>query len=143
MSAIASFHILPKQYLPQLLEDAFVTTSSHGRAPAEDYGWSGYCIVHVVTYLGDLGIDLFDTPYEVEANQLNEDGFTLLLTTEHQRYLPQLNPAEHSEALIAAHFATEDYAFEESGQAGRTAIELLRDQLASLTEDEILVVQVG
>jgi len=35
------------------------------------------------------------------------------------------------------------FGFEEAGMAGREAIELLRNQIAQLTADEILVVRVG
>jgi len=100
MSAIASFHILPKQHLPQLLQQPYQTTLEFGREPDDDYGWSGYCVVHVLTYLSDRGVDLFDTPHKAEADHLNSDCFTLLLTAEHQHYLEQLDPADHDEASL-------------------------------------------
>lgn len=144
MSAIASFHVLPKRYLPQLVQEPYETTLEFGREPDDDYGWSGYCVVHVLTYLSDRGVDLFETPHKAEADQLNDnDCFTLLLTAEHQRYVAQLDPADHDEEALAEHFALMGYAFEEAGIAGREAIELLRDQIASLTADEILVVRVS
>jgi hypothetical protein len=142
MSAVASFHVLDRVHVPALLRAPHEVPRTLGRV-AGDYHWSGYCIVHLVEYLGDLGITLYESEYDRDLAELDDDApFTVLITPAHKRFLPYLDPVAHSEADIAAHFEEAQYAFEEAGTAGREGIALLRDGITALTDDEVLVVQV-
>ncbi len=143
MSAIASFFTLEREHLPQLLEDPYQTLIDHGRRPDEEYGWSGYCVAHVLTYLSDRDVDLFGTPLRAEADRLNGETFTLLLTANHKRFLPRLDPDGYDDESLAEHFEDMDYGFEEAPMAARDAIALLRDQIAALDAGEILIVTVS
>jgi hypothetical protein len=142
MSAIASFYRLPKQCLPRLVEEYRQTLVEFGREPEEEYGWSGYCVVHLLTYLADRGVDLFDTPLQAEADKLHREDVTLLLTSEHKKFLPRLDPDLYDDESIIEHFEEMDYEFEEAPMAARDAIQLLHDEIEALDENEILIVAI-
>ncbi|WP_155390040.1 hypothetical protein [Catellatospora paridis] len=169
MSATAGFHFLDRAYLPRLVAAAELaaeldarsdvtyqdvidgghelpgdTLRAVGREVAGDYGWSGYCMVHLLTYLDDQGVDLFASEYGAECDVINASySLTVLMTPAHKVFLPQLDPAARGDRELHRHFETMAYGFAEAATAARDGLEILRDGIAALEEHEILVLHVG
>ncbi|MGC4785529.1 hypothetical protein OG836_00830 [Micromonospora zamorensis] len=67
----------------------------------------------------------------------------MLITPVHRRLLDQLDPAGHREEDLAAHFGEMGMDSEESGTAGLDGLTLLRDSVAELRDDQVLLLHVG
>ncbi|MET7666950.1 hypothetical protein [Micromonospora luteifusca] len=67
----------------------------------------------------------------------------MLITPAQKRLLDQLDPARHREEELAAHFDEMGMDFEESGTAGLDGLTLLRDNIAGLRDDQVLLLHVG
>ncbi|MEV0455638.1 hypothetical protein [Catellatospora methionotrophica] len=130
MSAIASFHVLDRSDIARLVAAAQlaaeldarsdltyedIVDGGHelpgdtlrlvGRRVADDYGWSGYCMVHLLTYLKEQGVDLFTSEHRAEFDVVNSSfSLTLPITPAHRGFLPQLDPAAHGEEELLRHF---------------------------------------
>jgi len=147
VSSIASFYVLPAERLDDLSAhsaQAYEFLLDAAREVDHDrYPWSGYCLLHVTTYLEDRGV-VFDGEYHAETARLNYDwGYTLLIGRQGKRHLEALERGRHRAEALAAHFAEMGLEFPEAGQAGLDGIALLRDQIAALADDEVLVVHIG
>ncbi|WP_144119814.1 hypothetical protein [Catellatospora sichuanensis] len=169
MSAIAGFHVIDRADIPRLVAAAELaaeldarpdvsyedivdgghelpgdTLQTVGRELADDYGWSGYCMVHLLTYLEDRGVDLFASEYRAESDVINSAyDLTVLMTPAHKVFLPQLDPSVHSEQELRRHFEVMGYGFDEAATAAREGLEILRDQIAALADHEVFVLHVG
>ncbi|GAA2351970.1 hypothetical protein Cme02nite_25620 [Catellatospora methionotrophica] len=169
MSAIASFHVLDRSDIARLVAAAQLAAARDarsdrtyedvaggghelpgdtlrlvGRRVADDYGWSGYCMVHLLTYLKERGADLFASEHRAEFDIINSSfSLTLPITPAHRVLLPRLDPAVHGDDELLRHFASMDYGFEEAATAARDGLRILRDQLTALADHEILVLHVG
>ncbi|WP_155369330.1 hypothetical protein [Catellatospora vulcania] len=169
MSAIASFYVLDRAHIARLVAAAELaaaldarpdvtfedvadgdyelpgdTLRTVGRELGDDYGWSGYCMLYLLTYLSDRGVDLFESEYGTESDVINSSyNLTVLMTSTHKVHLPQLDPAVHSDQELLQHFEEMGYGFEEAGTAAREGLEILRDQIAALGDHEAFVLHVG
>ncbi|GAA2596265.1 hypothetical protein GCM10010399_28540 [Dactylosporangium fulvum] len=145
MSVIASFTVLDAKFLPDFAADPAGVLATHGRAVSGEYGWSGYVVLAVLDALEDRGISLSDTGHGEPISGLDDDSFSTLLTPEHRRYLPHLDPAGIDAAEFKAIFDEEGLELDEyeSGAAGRATVALIRDLIAALTDDEVVVVYIG
>ncbi|MBF9131565.1 hypothetical protein I0C86_21740 [Plantactinospora sp. S1510] len=150
MSAIASLILLDRSRIPELAGLASTSPSlfhqylaEHGHEPA-DYGWSGYCMLLVLNYLEERGVDLESPELDVESTAISAAyGVSRLITSGDENLLHQLDPAGHSAAELAAHFAEMGLEFEESGVAGFDGLTLLRDSIAQLRDDQVLLLHIG
>ncbi|MET8550908.1 hypothetical protein [Micromonospora zamorensis] len=122
MSAIASLTVVPRDSITELARLARTSPSSlhsylaeHGGRARQEYDWSGYCMLY---------------------------GLTMLITPA-RRLLDQLDPSAYREDELAAHFDEMGMGFEESGTAGLDTLTLLRDSIAELRDDQVLLLHVG
>ncbi|MGW5559554.1 hypothetical protein ACWER9_20335 [Micromonospora sp. NPDC003944] len=151
MSAIASLTLVPRDSIPHLAHLARTAPSSlhsylaeHGSRVRREYDWSGYCLLYVLTYLQEHGIDLERSAFHAESEAINGAyGLTVLVTPAPQRLLDQLDPAEHRAEELAAHFEEMGMDFEESGTAGLDGLGLLRDSISDLRDDQVLLLHIG
>ncbi|MEE6262654.1 hypothetical protein [Plantactinospora sonchi] len=151
MSAIASLTLLHRSSIPELARLARTSPSlfhgylaEHGREPQERYDWSGYCMLRVVTYLDERGVNLESSEFTAESAAISEAyGLSILITSADEELVHRLDPAGHAAAELAAHFAELGLEFEESGQAGLDGLTLLRDSIAQLRDDEVLLLHIG
>ncbi|MEO3748754.1 hypothetical protein [Plantactinospora sp. B5E13] len=151
MSAIASLTLLHRGDVPELARLARTSPAAfrgylaeHGRGLATSYDWSGYCMLHVLTYLDDRDVDLESAEFDAEAVAISETyGLISLITSGNEELLRQLDPAGHVAAELADHFTEMGLEFEESGQAGLDGLTLLHDSVARLGEDEVLLLHIG
>lgn len=149
MSAIASFYVLPRAQVPGLVdavaaEEEFEFLSAHAVELEDVFEWSGYVMVHLLSFLEDHGVDLMRSDLDSESEQINAGGtFTVLITSQHRPLLDRLEPALYPQGELSAHFEEMGYGFDEVADAAREGIALLRDQIAALGDDDVLVVTVG
>ncbi|MFC0033547.1 hypothetical protein ACFFMM_28890 [Micromonospora chaiyaphumensis] len=151
MSAVASLTLIPRSSIPELARSARTSSSSlhsflaeHGRESPEEYDWSGYCMLHVLSYLEEHGVDLEQSEFDAVSAAVNKvHDLTVFITPAHKRFLGQLDPARHRPEELAAHFEEMGLDFEESGMAGLDGLTLLRDSISDLRDDQVLLLHVG
>lgn len=101
LSAIASLTLVSRSSVPELTRLACTSSSSlrtslteHGRKPQEEYDWSGYCLLHILTYLEERGVDLEQSEFDAESAAINRvHDLTVLITPARKAFLNQLDPA--------------------------------------------------
>ncbi|MEU1587493.1 hypothetical protein [Micromonospora sp. NPDC005710] len=150
MSAIASLTVVPRDSISELSRLARTSPSSfrmylaeNGSKTRQEYDWSGYCMLYVLTYLEERGIDLESSEFNAESEAINSVyGLTTLIAPA-QRLVEQLDPGAHREEELIAHFEEMGMDFEESGTAGLDTLRLLRDSISDLRDDQVLLVNVG
>ncbi|MET8261781.1 hypothetical protein [Micromonospora sp. NPDC005205] len=150
MSAIASLTVVPRDSIVELARLARTSPSSfraylaeHGRSARQEYDWSGYCMLYVLTYLEERGIDLDPPEFNAESEAINSAyGLTTLITPA-PGLLDQLDPGAHRAEDLAAHFAEMGMDFEESGPAGLDGLRLLRDCVSDLSDHQVLLLHIG
>ncbi|MEU4333797.1 hypothetical protein AB0F59_04125 [Micromonospora lupini] len=151
MSAIASLTVVPTDSITDLARLARTSPASlhsylteHGGKARQEYDWSGYCLLYVLTYLEERDIDLQQSEFEAESEAINSAyGLTVLITSAHKRFLDQLDPDGHRPEELAAHFEEMGMDFEESGTAGLDGLTLLRDCISDLHDDQVLLLHLG
>ncbi|WP_430497027.1 hypothetical protein ACQRWP_20675 [Micromonospora trifolii] len=150
MSAIASLTVVPRDSITELARLARTSPSSfhtylaeHGSKTRQEYDWSGYCMLYVLTYLEERGIDLDQPELNAESEAINSAyGLTTLITPA-PGLSEQLDPGAHREEELAAHFEEMGVVFEESGLAGLDTLRLLRDTVSDLRDDQVLLLNIG
>ncbi|MEU8285548.1 hypothetical protein AB0C01_14550 [Micromonospora sp. NPDC048905] len=151
MSAITSLTVVPRDSVTELARLAATSSSSlhsylaeHGGPARQEYDWSGYCMLYVLTYLEERGVDLQQSEFDAESNAINSVlGFTVLITPAHRQFLDQLDPGRHRAEELTAHFDEMGMEFEESGTAGLDGLTLLRDSISDLGDDQVLLLHLG
>ncbi|MET7950794.1 hypothetical protein [Micromonospora sp. NPDC005324] len=150
MSAIASLTVVPRNSVTELARLARTSPSSfrtylaeHGSRTRQEYDWSGYCMLYVLTYLEERGIDLEPSEFNAESEAINSAyGLTTLIAPA-PTLLDQLNPGAHREEELVAHFEEMGVVFEESGLAGLDTLRLLRESISDLRDDQVLLLNIG
>nr|WTA66418.1 hypothetical protein OHB51_28695 [Micromonospora sp. NBC_00855] len=150
MSAIASLTLVPRDSITELARLARTSPSSfrtylaeHGGKAPQEYDWSGYCMLYVLTYLEERGIDLEQSEFNAESEAINSVyGLTTLITPV-PGLLDQLDPGAHREQELAAHFEEMGMDFEESGTVGLDTLRVLRDCISDLRDDQVLLLNIG
>lgn len=171
MSAIASLYLLDQSSIPELARLARASVEApparlrvlsssrrptisptpfydvlieHGRQVREEYDWSGYCMLYLLTYLDKCGVRLRKSEFDAESNVINKVyDYTVLITSSHKTVLDQLDPAGHSEHELVAHFEEMGFGFEEAGMAALDGLKLLHDNVSRLRDDEVLLLHIG
>ncbi|RAO35786.1 hypothetical protein PSN13_02209 [Micromonospora saelicesensis] len=149
MSAIASLTVVPRDSIIALARLARTSPSSfrtslaeHGSRARQEYDWSGYCMLYVLTYLEERGIDLESPEFNAESEAINSAyGLTTLITPA-PGLSEQLDPSAHREEELVAHFEEMGVDFEESGTAGLDTLRLLRDSVSDLRDDQVLLINI-
>jgi len=137
MSAILEMYAIDRQHLPAVEHDDDVVLE-HGRRLAQDYDWSGYCMLYTLVYLEEQDIS-FDSA-----------GRYTLLTPAHRDLLGELTPERHGAELEA--FLVESLGDDEdeddevrgwAGEAAADSLRVLHDNLERLPDGDVLLVHVG
>lgn len=150
MSSIASLTVIPRDSITELARLARTSSSSlhpylaeHGSKARQEYDWSGYCMLYVLTYLEERGIDLEQSEFDAESESINSAyGLTSLITPA-PGLLDQLDPARHRKKELVAHFKEMGLDFEDSGTAGLDTLRVLRECISDLRDDQVLLLHIG
>jgi hypothetical protein len=136
MSAILTMYALGREHLPALEAGGDIPVD-HATPVGEDYGYSGYAMLYTLMYLEDeRGVE-FDSV-----------GEYTLITPAHRNVLDQVDPARNDAAQLGAFLAEELDSDEDDDEAlwphaGVDSLRLLYDQLARLSDDDVLLIQIG
>jgi hypothetical protein len=118
----------------------------HGR-PIADYQGPGIVVATALCYLEeDRKVDLLKSGHDVLATHLTDIRKIghFFLTAEHKTFLPALSPEQFSESVLRDYF--NEFNEQQEGEAGRAmmdALSFLRDSLAAVTEDNVVLLAVG
>jgi hypothetical protein len=148
VSAIASLHIVKAADLPELVSAAGEGLARDvrdrvGRETGDDYAWSGYVMLNVLTSLDELDIALASPSLQEASDAINAgyDDVTLI-DSGAKAFLDRLDPATYQPADLVdlADLGLDD---EETGYAMEDTLTLLRDTIAGLADDEVLLLHIG
>ncbi|WP_238012392.1 hypothetical protein KZZ52_21655 [Dactylosporangium sp. AC04546] len=145
MSVSASFGVLNTKLLPDFVREPARVLAEHGRELAPGFGWSGFVVLVVLDVLEDQGVSLSGNGHEEPIGGPDDDTFYTVVTTEHRRFLPRLDPSAFPGHLFHAAFVEAGLRTDEgdSAAAARDTVAILRDGIATLADDEALIVVVG
>lgn len=146
MSAIASFIKFPIDAVEELRNDYDQCVQDQGVEVA-DYGWSGYVLGTLLSYLQDNDIDLMESPYGALASDLCETrgASVSFFTPAHKAaYLAKLSPAQFSSEELRDYFNEFNACNEpEIGEAMLDGIDSIQKSLASLDEKSVILFTIG
>ncbi|GGN22381.1 hypothetical protein FHR83_005547 [Actinoplanes campanulatus] len=146
MSSIASLHIVKLGDLPAIVsaagqERVWEAIQHSGRETGEEYGWSGYVMLNI---LDNLDVTLENPDLHESAEAISADfGHTTLITSNAKEFLDRLDPAAHEiDDLLDGPIDLQLDA-EESRHAVEDTLSLLREAIAGLADDELLLLTIG
>ena len=146
MSAIAEFTRLPTVQIEELPKNFEQTLRQHGREAAS-YTWSGYVLATLLPYLDEHDIKLMDSPYHALSTQLSQArGATIIVFTPAHRdaYLSKLSSEHFSVDELGAYFNAFNACNEAGiGEAMMDGIVAIRESLASLDADSVVILSIG
>jgi hypothetical protein len=106
------------------------------------YDWSGYALMHLMVLLEEAGTTLGTAEYRAETEVVNAAyGLTYLITSADKRHLTALDPARLDRAAAERFF--DGVGFEGVRQAIDDGLVLLHRLIATLNENEVLVIHIG
>jgi hypothetical protein len=149
VSSIASLYIVQNSDLPAIVSAA---GSAHAREAIhrfgaeldEEYGWSGYVMLNVLTSLHTLNI-LLDSPALRDASEaINVDyDYTTLIASDAKAFLDRLDPAAYEPGDLLDGPIELELDDEEARYAMEETLSLLRDTVPGLSDDEVLLLHIG
>ncbi len=159
MSAVAECYVVPRAALPTIRDaalpkkpligkprDMFFDVLRSRSVRRVEYGWSGYVIATLLPYLDKNGVKLMDSNEDELARELcQKRGATFfILTAEHRRLLPLLDPAAYEEAALQAYY--EEFNQTQADGVGRAMVDgvvMLRDSISALDVDSAGILFIG
>jgi hypothetical protein len=149
VSSIASLHIVKTSDLPAIVsaaDSARTREAVHqfGKELDEEYGWSGYVMLNVLEGLGTLNI-LLEGPGLHEASEaINVDyDYTTLIASDAKAFLDRLGPTAYEPGDLLDGPIELELDDEEARYAMEETLSLLRDTIARLSDDEVLLLHIG
>ncbi|GGM85642.1 hypothetical protein ACFFX1_29690 [Dactylosporangium sucinum] len=149
MSSIASLYLVETSDLP-----AIVSAAGAGRARApvhrfareldEEYRWSGHVMLNVLENLEALSVLLESPGLRAASEAVNEDyDNTTLIASDAKAFLDRLDPARYEPGALLAGPIELGLDDEEARYAMEETLSLLRDTIARLSDDEVLLLHIG
>lgn len=139
MSSIASLYLLRE---PDVQAFAKSGVAPHELELPDAFHWSGYFMLYLMLFLDEQGVPVSESRYDQDLTGV--EGVYFLLTTEHRQYLPRLDPATFDQSAFGEYLDEMGFAdFDEAPVATRETLDLLREQLATLDDDEALLIDIG
>lgn len=156
MSVIASFYVIARERLIGLAAAA-ATNNEAGRPQTlaydaadearreidpDEFLWSGNVMLDLLAYLAKRGLPLFDSELNAYFNKAG-GPYVVVLTPAHKRLLPQLDPAAYTPDDMREAMKELELDAEEAEYAATDGLAVLRSGIASLADDELLMVTTG
>jgi hypothetical protein len=139
VSSIASLYVLRE---PDVQEFAKTGSAPHDLELDDVFHWSGYFMMYLMLFLEEQDVPVSTSRHDDLL--ADREGVYFLLTTEHQPYLPQLDPAAFDQAAFDDYLDGMGWSdFEESPIAVEETLTMLREQLAALRDDQALLIDIG
>jgi hypothetical protein len=149
VSSIASLYIVKTGDLPAIVSaagsaHAWEAVHQFGKELDGEYGWSGYVMLNVLESLDTLNI-LLEGPGLHEASRainVNYD-YTTLIASDTKAFLDRLDPAAYEPGDLLDGPIELELDDEEVRYAMEETLSLLRDAIARLSDDEVLLLHIG
>ena len=139
MSSIAALYLLREPDVQALAESGLAPEHLELR---DVFHWSGYFMMYLLDFLDEQGVPVSQSRYDGDLADL--EGLHYVLTTEHQAYLPQLDPAAFDQESFGEYLDGMGWDdFDEAPTAVAETLQLLREQVAALTGDQALLIDIG
>ena len=149
MSSIASLYIVKTGDLPAIVGAAGSARArkavhQFGKELDEEYGWSGYVMLNVLESLNALNI-LLEGPglHEVSAAINVDYDYTTLIASDAKAVLDRLDPAAYEPGDLLDGPIELELDDEEARYAMEETLSLLRGTIARLSDDEVLLLNIG
>jgi hypothetical protein len=149
VSSIASLYIVKTSDLPAIVSAAssaraWEAVHQFGEEIDEEYGWSGNVMLNVLESLDALNI-LLEGPGLREASEaINTDyDYTTLIASDAKAFLDRLDPAAYEPGDLLDGPIELGLDDEEARYAMEETLSLLRDTIARLADDEVLLLHIG
>jgi hypothetical protein len=148
VSAIASLHIVKAGDLPEIVSAAADGLTHEaidrvGQETGDDYAWSGYVTLNVLTSLDELDVMLASPGLQEASDAINADyDDVTLIDSGAKAFLDRLDPAGYEPADLAD-LDELGLDAEETRHAMDDTLSLLRDTIAGLADDEVLLLHIG
>jgi hypothetical protein len=150
VSSIATLYRMNRSAVPGLVKTAQDDDESplgylaeHGREQ-DEFGWSGYVLMYLLEYLEESGVTFGVQDYRSEVDAINVgDDLVYLVTAADRSHLPALAPDTLDLAAIRAFFAEMEYEFDELDLAVADAVGILREQITTLDDEQLVVIHIG
>jgi hypothetical protein len=149
VSSIASLHIVKVSDLPAIVSAAGSARSWEavhqlGEELDEEYGWSGYVMLNVLESLDTLNIQLEGPGLHEASEAINLDyDYTRLIASDAKAFLDRLDPAAYDPGDLLDGPNELELDDEEARYAIEETLSLLRETIARLSDDEVLLLHVG
>ena len=149
MSSNASLYIVKTSDLPAIVSAAGSARTREavdqfGEELDEEYGWSGYVMLNLLESLETLNV-LLEGPGLREASEaINGDyDYTTLIASDAKAFLDRLDPAAYEPGELLDGTIDLELDDDEARYAMEETLTLLRDTIARLTDDEVLLLHIG
>jgi hypothetical protein len=143
MSAIASFYVVHRDLLAHERMPVARLAAEFGRViDSDEFPYSGYLMMDIMLFLEEREIPITHTEMEIEYGG-EDTPMVIVLTSEHRPLLPDLDPATLT--LDDMRKAMEEYDFndDEIVEAVTDALNVLRNGITNLADDEALIITIG
>jgi hypothetical protein len=138
---------MPKKGLFGKVKDIYFEYLEKNTKQLEDYGWSGNVYLALLEYLEEKGIELMKSAYYEISEFISaaRESTCFIFTKEHKlKYLEKLDPSNFDETELKdycnSYFETDET---DAGQAMLDAIKLLQTNLQKITEDSVIIFEIG
>ncbi|MFC4065941.1 hypothetical protein [Actinoplanes subglobosus] len=145
MSSLASLYIVDVGDLPAIVSatDLEEAVEEYGEEIGEGYTWSGDVLLNVLENLEESGIRLESAGLRESSEAIGADlGETTLIGSDAKALLGRLDPAAHRPGDLLDGPIDLGLDDEEAGHAMADTLSLLRDTIASLGDDQVLLVSI-
>ena len=146
MSSLASTWVLHRAELDALVRTAQTSGIDEMwevllARPRVTLRWSGWVMIEALDFLRIRGVPLLSLPLRAEELALSEvtESTWLVITPDAHRHLDQFDPEAYTDSELE-YLAEEG---EASFEPTRDALAMLHDGVASLADDQILLLTVG
>ena len=149
MSSIASLYIVKTSDLPAIVSAASSARAREavhqfGKELDEEYGWSGHVMLNVLDSLDTLNIPLEGPGLHDASKAINVDyDYTTLIASDAKAFLDRLDPSAYDPGDLLDGPIELELDDEESRYAMEETLSLLRDTIARLSDDEMLLLHNG
>jgi hypothetical protein len=149
VSSIASLYLVKTSDLPAIVSAARSARAREavlefGEELDEEYGWSGYVMLNILENLDTLNIRLEGPGLREASEAINVDyDYTALIASDAKALLDRLDPAAYEPGDLLDGPMGLELDDEEARYAMDETLLLLRDTIARLSDDDVLLLHIG
>jgi hypothetical protein len=149
VSSIASLYLVKTSDLPAIVSAAGAARAREailefGEELDDEYGWSGYVMLNILDNLDTLHVRLEGPDLHEASEAINADyDYTALIASDAKAFLDRLDPAAYEPGDLLDGPMELELDDEEARYAVEETLSLLRDSIARLSDDDVLLLHIG